>query len=317
MKGSGNMKGLIVKDNEQISLADDLALPIAKEGEVFVKVLAASMNPYDLESAAGTYDAYFEEFGVDEAVKTGLEFSGVLTTDGMKFKKGDAVYGYVHLISGCKTHAEYIAIPEKYIALKPASISHEEASSLPIGILTSLEVYENLAKQTSSKSTLIIGAGGSVGTTAIQIAKLAGFNITTIGSPMQQSKLKELGADEVWDYSKVALPNITDKFDVILDLSTRYSLGDCLHMLTPNGIFVPALPDESKDPADLSKSEAYLLVMEGDGKLLDESKELVDAGKIVPIVDQIFQVDDYEKALQRLKEKGKIGKVILRWGKQA
>lgn len=130
------MKGLIVSNDKRFFLKDDLARPVAEQGEVLVRVKSASVNPFDAESAEGRFDAYFAEYGADKEVQSGLEFSGVVESEGQKFQRGDKVFGYVNMISGWKSHAEYIAIDENQMALMPRNLSFAQAASIPLGSLT-------------------------------------------------------------------------------------------------------------------------------------------------------------------------------------
>ncbi|MBL4575467.1 MAG: NAD(P)-dependent alcohol dehydrogenase [Opitutaceae bacterium] len=307
------MKGLIVKGKGKLRLVTDLDRPVPKEGEVLVKVVAASVNSYDVESAAGNYDAYFKEYGVDEAVRTGLEFAGIVASDSVKFKEGDAVYGYVHLITGCKAHAEYISLPEAYLARKPERLSFEQAASLPTGVLTSLEVYETLAAGSSGKSTLIIGAGGGVGTSAVQIAGILGFEVTTLSSATQMKGLKNLGVEHVLNYKDVALSSLKDKFDIVLDLSTRYTLEDCRPLLTSGGKFIPALPDESNGGTGETDDVGYLMLMEGNGEKLIRVNKWIEDGKLETTLDQIYAFEAHHNAIERLAVRGKLGKIVMSW----
>jgi NADPH:quinone reductase-like Zn-dependent oxidoreductase len=117
------MKGLVVDSNKQFVLKENLIRPVAEQDEVLVKVKSTSVNPFDAQSVEGRFDTYFAEYGVDKEVQSGLEFSGVIESDGQKFNHSEKVFGYVNMITGWKSHAEYIAIPENQIALMPSNIS--------------------------------------------------------------------------------------------------------------------------------------------------------------------------------------------------
>lgn len=195
------MKGLIVSADKRFVLKDDLIRPVAEQGEVLVNVKSASVNPFDAESAEGRFDTYFAEFGVDKEVQSGLEFSGVVESEGQEFKSGDMVFGNVNMISGWKSHAEYLAIDENQMALMPRNLSFAQAASIPLGSLTTLVALQDLGRLNVGMKVLIIGAAGGLGVQAVQIAKLLGAHVTAIAGSSQAEFLQSYGADNVHDYN--------------------------------------------------------------------------------------------------------------------
>lgn len=307
------MKGLIVKEKGLIEMTNDLEMPQPQAGEVLVKIEAASVNPYDVESAAGTYDAYFEEYQVDVPVRTGLEFSGTVVGKSERFAEGAPVYGYVHLISGWKTHAEYIVVPEAYLAHKPSHLSFAQAASMPLGLMTSLAVFEDLASKASNQSVLIVGASGGVGVYAVQVAKHLGFQVTATAKSSQTEFLQKLGADVIVDFSQQGLPQFEERYDVVLDLSTKLTFSECEHLLTETGKFIPALPDENNGGTLESERVGYLMVMNGDGERLENLTPELDAQKIVPVVERTFSFDQHSDAFAHLAQRGKQGRIVMTW----
>ncbi|WP_085906653.1 NADP-dependent oxidoreductase [Kiloniella majae] len=306
------MKGLIVKE-KTIVHNSDLEKPEPGKDEVLIKVHSASLNPYDLESAAGIYDSYFKEYGFDQAVQTGLEFSGTVQTQGSKFNIGDHVYGYAHLITGCKTHAEYIALPEEYISTIPTGLSFEEAAALPIGILTSLSIYEDLAPKSSNLNILIIGASGGVGVYATQLAKQKNHHITALVGKGHRDFLMELGADKAYEYTEKSLSDLEGDYDLILDFSTRFTLDDCRSLLSASGKFIPALPDDQNGGTSEDQHVAYLMVMHGDTDRLQSVRPLLENKTLIPVVEEVYSFDRYNEALTHLQKSGKRGRIILNW----
>ncbi len=305
------MKGLVVKEKTGIQIDYDLEKPSPATGEVLIRVCSASINPYDVESAAGVYDAYFKEYGFDKPVQTGLEFSGVVETKGSKFNPGDRVFGYVHLITGWKTHAEYITIPESFIAPMPPNLSFQQAAALPLGIMTSLAVYEDLVQNKLNLNVLIIGAAGGIGVYATQIGKLFNHRITTVVGQKNTDFIKNLGADEVHASESFAIAESTEKYDLILDFSTRLTLKDCQKTLAKDGIFVPALPDDTNGGNSEHKQVGYLMVMQGDGLKLAKASHWIESNDIVPVIEATYSFNDYIKALAHLDNKGKTGRIVM------
>ena len=307
------MKALIREEKGRLALSQDISLPVPADGEVLVRVRAASLNPYDRESADGTYDGYFAEYGVTEPVRTGLEFAGELVRGGTRFQPGDRVYGYVHLITGWKAHAEYIAIPEDYLASIPAGLDFHQAAAMPLGILTALAVFQDLAPAETPGHTLIIGAAGGIGVYAVQIAHQLGWQVTALASDRQSGLLRDLGAQHLHDRDRVGLTDLPGGYDLILDLSTRYGLDDCLPLLSPDGKFVPSLPDEANGGNSGSDRVGYLMVMNGDGRRLEGQRPAIESGRLQPVVNRIFPFTEHEAAFRHLTGAGKTGRIILRW----
>jgi NADPH:quinone reductase-like Zn-dependent oxidoreductase len=307
------MKGLIVNSDKRFVLKENLTRPVPEQNEVLVKVKSASVNPFDAESAEGRFDAYFAEYGVDKEVQSGLEFSGIVDSDGQEFKRGDKVFGYVNMITGWKSHAEYIAINENQMALMPLNLSFSQAAAIPLGSLTTLVALQDLGHLNAGMKLLINGAAGGLGIQGIQIAKLLGAHVTAIAGIHQTEYLQLYGADKVYDYNQVSINDISDTFDVILDLTNAQNLKDMKKRLTPNGIFIPAEPNQENGGESEDTQVGYLMVMQGDFEKLTRIANWVSDGKIKPVIDKEFHFTDYLQALSRLQEKGRRGRIILNW----
>jgi len=307
------MKGLVVDSNKRFVLKENLTRPVVEQDEVLVKVRSASVNPFDAESAEGRFDAYFTEYGVDKQVQSRLEFSGIVESDGQIFKRGDKVFGYVNMITGWKSHAEYIAINENQMALMPSNLTFSQAAAIPLGSLTTLVALQDLAHLKGGMKLLINGAAGGLGIQGIQIAKLLGAHVTAIAGSYQTEFLQSYGADKVYDYNQVSINDISDAFDVILDLTNAQNLKDMKKHLTPNGIFIPAEPNQKNGGESEDRQVGYLMVMQGDIEKLTLIANWVSDGKLKPVIDKEFQFSDYLQALSRLQEKGRRGRIILNW----
>jgi len=314
---SGLMKGLIVDTNKQFVLKENLERPTAEAGEVLVKVHSASVNPYDAESAQGRFDAYFKQYGVDKAVQSGLEFAGIVESDCERFKRGDRVFGYVDMISGWKSHAEVIAISEDYMAKLPNNLTYGQGAALPLGSLTTLVALQDLGKVNSGMRVLINGASGGLGIQGIQIAKILGAHVTAIAGPSQAEFLQSYGADEVFDYNQLSLPNLDSEFDgyfdVIIDLTNRQTLAAMKRLLTPTGVFIPAEPNQENGGELEDAQFGYLMVMHGDYEKLTTIANWVEEGKLKAVVDQEFQFADFQQAIARLQDKGRRGRIVMSW----
>jgi len=307
------MKGLVVDNHKNFVLKDNLICPIPEQDEVLVKVHSASLNPYDAQSAAGRFDLYFAEYGVDKEVQSGLEFSGTVESDGTRFKKGDKVFGYVNMITGWKSHAQFIAISEDAIALMPQNLTFAQAASIPLGALTTLVAFQDLGQLQKGMKVLINGAAGGLGLQGTQIAKLLGAHVSVIAGSSQTEYLQSFGADAVYDYNQINIADITDTFDVILDLTNQQNLEAMKKILTPKGVFIPAEPNaenggESEDP-----QVGYLMVMQGDYEKLTCIAHWISEKKLQAVIDKEFNFTDYINALSRLQEKGRRGRIVMSW----
>ena len=307
------MKGLVVNNKNNIVLKDSLIDPVAGQGEVLIEVKSASVNPFDVESTEGRFDDYFAEYGVDKEVQTGLEFSGIVKSDGQIFRKGDNVFGYVHMITGWKSHAEYIAIDENYLALMPGKLSYSQAASIPLGALTTLVALQDLGHLKAGMKLLINGASGGLGIQGIQIGKILGAHVSAIAGSEQEAFLFSYGADQVYDYNQTKIGDIADTFDVILDLTNVQKLENMKRLLTPTGIFIPSEPNDENGGLLEDPQVAYLMVAHGDVTKLTQIANWVSEGKLKAVIDSEFSFADYQQAIARVKEKGRRGRIIMSW----
>lgn len=311
------MKALTVKDNN-IQLTEISQVSSLSKNQVRVKVVCASINPTDVDIINGKYDGIFGLNGKKEAVKTGLEFSGIVVSDGKRFPKGTKVFGYVHLMKGMKTHQRHLVINEDYIAEMPESLSFAQAAALPLGAQTSSIALNNIAGISSGSSVLINGASGGLGVYAIQIARYLGAEVTAIASGKNLALLKELGASHVIDYNETSIETLAGEFEVVLDLTTDLQWSSVRHLLKPKGSFIPL--DPLKNVWDILVSAIrpsrtrYLMVSHGCSLTLTKIASWVDKGVIVPVVDSVYSVDDYQQAFAQQATKGKQGRVILDFG---
>ena len=307
------MKGLVVNSDKNIVLKENLMQPTVGHGEVLVEVKSASVNPFDTESAEGRFDDYFAEYSVDKEVQTGLELAGVIKSNGQVFKKGDKVFGYVHMITGWKSHAENIAIDENYLALMPDNLSYSQAAAIPLGALTTLVALQDLGQLKAGMKLLINGDAGGLGIQGIQIGKILGAHVTAIAGNQQEGYLRLYGADQVYDYNHTKISDIVDNFDVILDLTNLQKLEDMKALLTPTGIFIPAEANDENGGLLEDPQVGFLMVEHGNYTQLTQIANWVSEGKIQAVIDSEFSFVDYQQAITRVKEKGRRGRIIMSW----
>ncbi|MEM8861401.1 MAG: NAD(P)-dependent alcohol dehydrogenase [Chloroflexota bacterium] len=309
------MKGIVI-EGDTPQLRSDLPVPPVKKGEVKVRILYSTVNGHEIELAANKRMRFLSRLmGAKGEVQTGLEFSGVVETEGELFRKGENVLGYVDLTKGWKPHAEYISIPEKYLARLPESLSPKEAATLPMSALTALVTLREVADIKAGDSVLILGATGGVGVMAIQLASALGAKTTAVASSKHHQLLQELGTDNLIDYKTTDITQTTEQYDLIFDLTTNYRYQQIRHLLTDSGIFVPADPFKSLfDILFYRKSVKWLLVDRGDSALIAELAELATNGKLKAVIDSHFELAGYKAAFERALSRGKAGRVLIKLG---
>ena len=216
------MKALL-STAKRLQLTHDLTEAETKANEVKVRLHYASLNPTDIALANGDYDLFLRLYGAKSPVRTGLEFSGTVMQDSQCYKKGDRIFGYTHLMKGPKTHQQTLSINQEYVALMPSELDFQQAAAAPIGLQTSYVAWQQANLKPGDK-VLINGASGGVGLYAIQIAKSMQAVVTAVAGTKAQSLMQQLGADQVIDYKRTNIANLTQKFDAIFDLSCKKKL---------------------------------------------------------------------------------------------
>jgi NADPH:quinone reductase-like Zn-dependent oxidoreductase len=301
-------------DINSISLID-AETPIPAKGEVLVRVYASTVNSMDSETLHGKWKSAAKKAMRKGVTVTGLELSGVVASNGQIFSEGDRVFGYVDIFKGCRAHAEFVAFPEEYLAIKPGNVSHEEAAVLPIGMLTSLQALANLARIKEGQHVLISGASGGVGVYAVQLAKLRACRVTAVDSSGTLEFLSSLGTDRVLDYKHDTGLSRENQYDVIFDVAGNLKPRSCKKALRKAGVFVTTNP--LNDIVGIlmspfaSKKSKFLLVSKPKKGTLDEVRRLVETGNIKPIIDRVYRIGEIKAAFRRLEESGRKGRIAI------
>lgn len=296
--------------------------PIPEGDEVLVRVHAASVNSWDwdllrgkpfLNRAGGFLKPKYEVIGADIAGRVeavGRNVKGL--------RQGDEVFGDLSQC-GWGGFAEYVCAPESALALKLASLTFEQAAALPqAGVLA----LQGLRKGNigPGKKVLINGAGGGVGTFAVQIAKSLGAEVTGVDSTEKLDMLLSLGADRVIDYTQEDFTRNGQSYDLILDVVAHHSIFEYKRSLRPNGVFVLvggstalALTVVLLGPliSIIVSRKIGGLVHRPNSKDLNSMNELIAAGKVVPVIDRIFTLSEVPEALRYLGEGHAKGKLVI------
>ncbi len=298
--------------------------PVPKEDEVLVKIYATTVNIGDCEMRGLRMPALFNliwrmYFGFTKPKRVtvlGQELAGEIEAFGShvtRFKKGDQVFAATMLRLG--SYAQYECLPESYVVLKPANISFEEAATIPTGGIYGLHLLR-LANVQSGEKILICGAGGSIGTYAVQIARIIGASVTAVDSTGKLDMLRKLGADHVIDYTREDFTKSGQKFDAIIDVIGKSPFSGSIKSLEQNGRYVLGNPGLS------AMIRRRWTLMTTDKKVISESashsaeeyavlKELIEARKIKPVIDQRFPLEQIVEAHRYVETGQKKGLVVI------
>ncbi|WP_171167572.1 NADP-dependent oxidoreductase [Streptomyces sp. I05A-00742] len=286
--------------------------PVPLAAEVLVRVVASGVNPVDVAVRSGAYPLLGEPpFGV------GWDVSGVVeeAAPGARFKVGDEVYGMPFFPRAANAYAEYVAVPSRQVALKPASLDHVHAAALPLAALTAWQGLVDAARVAEGDRVLVHRAAGGVGHLAVQIAKARGAEVTALASAGRHEFLRGLGADHVVDYRNTDFTEAVKDMDVVFDSTSQ---GDrSLTVLRPGGTLVSIMEHGDRDLAARTEAAGFRFAgvsVEPDHAALEAIAGLVDAGRIRPHVDATFPLAEAGGA-HELVGSGRVrGKVVLTVG---
>lgn len=320
------MKAIVYKKYgpPDILTVTEVEKPIPKDNQVLVKVHASSVNFGNLVLLKGDPFLARFAFGLFKPKYSipGGDIAGTVEAVGKdvtQFQPGDDVFGD---LSGCGWggYAEYAAVPENAIALKPAHLSYEEAAAVPMAGMTALQSLRDKGRIQPEQKVLINGASGGVGTFAVQIAKSFGAQVTGVCSTRNVDILQSLGADHVIDYTKEKFTENNQKYDLILGVNGYQPLSDYKHALIPNGIFVHVGGSGAQMfqaitlgtwVSKTSNKKMGSFLQRTNQKDLVYLKELVDTGKIKPVIDRQYKLSEVSEAFRYFEQGHAQGKVVI------
>ena len=247
-------------------------------------------------------------------------FAGVVETVGKdvsKFKSGDEVFGSAGIRFGA--YGEYVCLPASYtIVPKPHNMSFAEAAAVPLGGLNALHFMKKANIRKGDK-VLINGAGGSIGTFAVQIAKTMGAEVTAVDSTIKEGVLRRIGADHFFDYTREDFTESGQTYDVIFNMVASSSYSKCVNSLDPGGRYLignPRLSDMLRSVVTsrfTDKTAIFAFAGEKEEELF-ELKEMIEAGKIKSIVDQVYAPEQAVAAHRRVETEQRLGIVVISMG---
>ncbi|HEX6304345.1 MAG TPA: NAD(P)-dependent alcohol dehydrogenase [Anaerolineales bacterium] len=310
--------------------------PAPKQDEALVKVHAASLNAADLEILRGTWSARFSGPLKPRHRILGSDIAGRIEAVGRnvkQFQPGDEIWGDLSFPLGYGAFAEYVCVPENALRLKPARMTFEEAAAVPSAGGVALQSLRAVGSTSPSfllsdkgeiqpgQKVLINGAGGGVGTFAVQIAKSHGAEVTGVDSPSKLDMLRSIGADHVIDYTQEDFTKNGQRYDMILDVVASRSIFDYRRALSSEGIFVcvggslaAILQSFLLGPLiSMTRNKKMGIVMWKPNNQEDLAilEELFAAGKVAPVIDRRCPLSEVPEALRYLEEGHARGKVVI------
>lgn len=289
---------------------EDAPRPAPGDDEVLIRVHATSVNPFDCAVRAGYMASYFNH---TLPLILGTDVSGVIDEVGRgvtTFKPGDEVYARAG-VSRDGAYAQYVALPSTDLAIKPQSLDHQHSAALPHVTLTAWQALFELGNLAEGQTVLIHGAAGGVGHVAVQLAKWRGAKV--IGTASRNLDfLRELGVDEIIDYSAVPFEEVVRDVDVVIDtIGGEVQERSCM-VLKPQGILVSVIQTPSDEmTARYGVRSAMVYSTPPIGKVLTEVAALVDAGLVKPHVSTVLPLAEIRQAHEMVESKHTRGKVVL------
>jgi NADPH:quinone reductase-like Zn-dependent oxidoreductase len=295
--------------------------PAPKDNEVLIKIHATTVTSGDVRIRSFTWAPWFRlpariMFGLIRPRKTvpGNELAGEIEAVGKdvtRFRKGDQVFGIIWEVSFGLANAEYICLPEKCVAMKPANMTYEEAAAVPIGGLTALILLRKGGIQSGQK-VVIFGASGSVGTFAVQLAKYFGAEVTGVCGTANVEMVKSLGADKVVDYTKNDFTKNGQTYDIIFDAVMKTSFSRCKSSLKQRGVYLTV--DYPLLQALWTSIVGGRKVVFGIANKIEDLaflRELIEAGKIRTVIDRSYPLEQIVEAHRHVETGRKKGNVVI------
>jgi NADPH:quinone reductase-like Zn-dependent oxidoreductase len=299
--------------------------PASADDQVLVRVRAAGLHPGDWHMMTGTPYAMRLVTGLrgPRMKIRGFDVAGHVEAVGRnvtRFQPGDEVFGW-----GTGTFAEYAAIPEKNLAPKPERLTFEQAAAVPTSAITALQAVRNRGQVGPGQRVLVIGAGGGIGSFAVQIAKADGAEVTGVCSTGKVELVRSIGADHVIDYTKEDFAAQGPRYDVILDIAGNRSLSHLRRALAPKGTLVfvggegggPLVGDVMARGMKARVMSPFIGQRLRPLLALNRQRDLVtlagliEAGKVTPVIDRTYPLDKTPDAVRYLQGWHAKGKIVI------
>jgi NADPH:quinone reductase-like Zn-dependent oxidoreductase len=304
---------------------EEIEKPAAGDGEVLIRVRAASVNPLDWHLMRGTPYLIRIMAGLlrPKATRLGVDVAGQVEAVGRnvtQFKPGDEVFG------SCRgAFSEYACTSESALVPKPENVTFEQAASVPVATVTALQGLRDKGRIQPGQKVLINGAAGGVGTFAVQIATSFAADVTGVCSTRNVDMVRSIGADRVIDYTQEDFTKSGQRFDLFFDCVGNHSLSACRRVLNPNGIYIPVGGSAGRWMiGPLARSIAALVlsrfvsqklviffVPRPSKEDLTIMRELMETRKVTPVIDRCYTLSEVPEAIRYLEEGHARGKVVI------
>jgi len=303
----------------------DVEKPVPKDDEVLIKVHAASVNPLDWHYIRGTPYVIHLLAGLRKPKdqRLGVDVAGEVEVVGknvIQLKPGDAVFGSCH-----GAFAEYVCTSELAVVVKPDNVTFEQAAAVPVAAYTALQGLRDRGKIQPGQKVLINGAAGGVGTFAVQIAKSYGAEVTAICSTRNVDMVQSLGATHVIDYTQTDFTKSAQRYDIFFDLVANHSLAACTRVLNPQGTYIPAGGEGGRWMARalargittlvlsrfLSQKLVAFFMAQPSKEDLNIMRELLQSGRVTPVIDRSYKLNEVSAAIGYLETRHARGKVVI------
>jgi NADPH:quinone reductase-like Zn-dependent oxidoreductase len=293
--------------------------PSPGENEILVRVRAASVNPADWHIMRGLPYVVRLDRGLRRPgfTRLGIDVAGVVEAVGRnvtRFQPGDEVFG-----ASRGSFAEYVCTQGKALVLKPAGLSFEEAAALPVAAFTALQGLRDHGQIQPGQRVLVNGAAGGVGTLAVQVARAFGAEVTGVCSTRNLELVRSLGADRVIDYTQENFTRSGQRYDLLLDCVGNHSLPACRSALSPSGTYVMVAGSLANILrvalfARFMSHKLVFFVAKTNRADLETMIELIGAGKVKPVIDRRFALQEVPEAMRYVGTGRARGKVVITTG---
>ena len=320
----------IVQDNygsTDVLDARDIDKPTIAAGEALIRVRAAGVNVADWAVMSGLPYVARPVYGMrrPKVIVRGTDVAGTVEAVGSsvtRFQRGDDVFGW-----GVGSFAEYAAAAEDKLVHKPANVTFEEAAAVPMAGLVALQAVRDHGNVKAGSKVLINGASGGIGTFAIQVAKSLGAEVTAVCSARNADMVRAIGADHVIDYSRVDFTQMPERYDLVLDNVCNHSLSELRRVLTDTGILVSngggfrnhwfagagrVIHAQLLKRFVDARLRTFLVAHKHDDLLF--LKELIEAGRVKPVIDRTYPLDEAPQAIGHVGDGHARGKVAISVG---
>jgi NADPH:quinone reductase-like Zn-dependent oxidoreductase len=308
---------------------EEIEKPVPRDDEVLIRINAAEATKADCELRSFNFAVKW--FWLPLRIAMGMTkpnkqvlggyFAGEVESVGRevsKFKQGDHVFGTTQLRFGA--YGEYVSLPASYtIVPKPHNMNFEEAAAVPLGGLNALH-FMRKANIRNGEKVLINGAGGSIGTFGVQIARAMGAEVTAVDSGIKEQMLRQIGADHFFDYTREDFTESGQTYDVIFNMVARSSYSRCVNSLNPKSRYLmgnPRISDMMRSVLTsrfTDKTAIFIFAGETEEELL-ALKDMIEAGKIKSIIDKIYPPEQAAEAHRRVETEQRLGIVVISMAK--